>query len=367
MILTKKEKKMKKIIFFISVIALFVGISSQASASEFNFAVTPNIPDNQVDKTKTYFDLKLSQNTEQDLTMELRNDTENEVTIELSVNSATTNMNGVVEYGPNKIKQDQSLKYNLKDLVTIQSEVKIPGKSKKSVPIHVKMPDEKISGVLAGGITLKEKKVEDNNTKSDTSSGMAIKNEYSYVVALLMRQSTVAVKPDLLLQRVAAGQNNARNVIQANLQNPEPTYLNQLKVQAEITKKGSSKVLYHSEKSGMQMAPNSNFDYPIALNGEKLAGGNYHIKIVAYGGKSENGSFTSGKDENGLSIKYSYKWTLEKDFTIKDELAKKLNKKDVSIKQDYTWLYFLVALFIALIIVFLVIWKRKKKQHDEKE
>lgn len=366
MILTNKEKKMKKIVFLISAIALFIGIGYQASASEFNFAVTPNIPDNQVDKTKTYFDLKLNQNTEQDLTMELRNDTENEVTIELSVNSATTNMNGVVEYGSNKIKQDKSLKYNLKDLVTIQSEVKIPAKSKQSVPLRVKMPNEKISGVLAGGITLKEKK-EEENKKSAASSGMAIKNEYSYVVALLMRQSTAAIKPNLLLQNVAAGQNNARNVIQANLQNPEPTYLNQLKVQAEITKKGSSKVLFHSEKSGMQMAPNSNFDYPIALNGAKLAGGNYHIKIVAYGGKNENGSFTSGKDENGLGIKYTYKWTLEKDFTIKDDVAKKLNQKDVSIKQDNTWLYFLIALLIVLVVIFLVIWKRKKQKHDEKE
>ncbi len=36
---------------------LFGWIGVEAHA-EFNFAVTPTIPENQVDKSKTYFDLK---------------------------------------------------------------------------------------------------------------------------------------------------------------------------------------------------------------------------------------------------------------------------------------------------------------------
>ena len=38
---------------------LFGWIGVEAHASEFNFAVTPTIPENQVDKSKTYFDLKM--------------------------------------------------------------------------------------------------------------------------------------------------------------------------------------------------------------------------------------------------------------------------------------------------------------------
>ena len=32
---------------------------------EFNFAVTPTIPENQVDKSKTYFDLKMAPGAKQ--------------------------------------------------------------------------------------------------------------------------------------------------------------------------------------------------------------------------------------------------------------------------------------------------------------
>lgn len=44
---------------------LFGWIGVEAHASEFNFAVTPTIPENQVDKSKTYFDLKMAPGAKQ--------------------------------------------------------------------------------------------------------------------------------------------------------------------------------------------------------------------------------------------------------------------------------------------------------------
>lgn len=83
-----------------------------------------------------------------------------------------------------------------------------------------------------------KKKSEQTNTSSDKNDkGLAIKNEYSYVVALLMRQTTENGDPDLKLQQVNPNQRNARNVIQGNLQNPNATYLNQLATKTIITKK----------------------------------------------------------------------------------------------------------------------------------
>ena len=113
--------------------------------------------------------------------------------------------------------------------------------------------------------------------------GLAIKNEYSYVVALLMRQTTENGSPDLKLQRVIPNQRNARNVIQGNLQNPNGTYLNQLATKTIITKKGSSEALYTDEQSDMQMAPNSNFNLSVPLKGDRLKAGKYTMKIEAYG------------------------------------------------------------------------------------
>ncbi len=47
------------------------------------------------------------------------------------------------------------------------------------------------------------------------------------------------------------------------------------------------------------------------------------------------------KEEN-----YRYHWTLEKDFEIKADVAKKLNDSDVTIKKDYTWLYILIGVIL---------------------
>ncbi len=336
-------------------------------AAEFNFAVSPVIPENQIDKEKTYFDLKMAAGAEQTIEVQLRNDTDKDLTVEAVINSATTNLNGVVEYGDNKIKADKSLKYNLEEYVAVEKEIKIPKNAQINVAIKLKMPKAKFDGVLAGGITFKEKTTADQTTSSsEDEKGLAITNEYSYVVALLMRQNQTTVTPNLKVTNVAAGQVNARNVINVALQNPKASYLNQLKVTSQITKKGQKKVLYEAASEGLQMAPNSHFDYPISLEGEKLAAGDYQLNLVAYGGKSENGTYTV-KNSEGKEESYTYKWVFKKDFTIKRKVAKNLNEKDVSIEENHLWIYLLIGILALLLIVFLVLLLFKRKKNKKLE
>ncbi|MGM0172037.1 cell surface protein [Enterococcus mundtii] len=355
---------------FILIVSLIVAMLSMVPvqstfASEFNFAVTPVIPENQIDKEKTYFDLLMEPDKQQTIEVQLRNDTDNDITIETTINSATTNLNGVVEYGENKIEPDNSLVYNLKDYAKAEPEVTLPKHSEVTVPITVTMPAEKFDGVMAGGITFKEK-TDDTQSSSSEDKGLAIKNEYSYVVALLIRQNMTAIKPDLKATKVEPAQVNARNVINVHLQNPQAVYLNQLNVATTITKKGSAEVLYESQAESMQMAPNSHFAYPISLNGEKLEAGKYTMKMTAYGEKAEDGEYKV-KTSNGSEETYKYKWEFEKDFEIKGEVARELNEKDVTIEQDNTWIYLLFGILLLLILLLLFIFWKRKKQKDEDE
>lgn len=357
---------------FILIVSLIVAMLSMfpvptTFASEFNFAVTPVIPENQIDKEKTYFDLMMEPDKQQTIEVQLRNDTDNDITIETTINSATTNLNGVVEYGENKIEPDDSLVYNLKDYAKAEPEVTLPKHAEVTVPITVTMPAETFDGVMAGGITFKEKTDETQGSSSE-DKGLAIKNEYSYVVALLIRQNRTAIKPDLKATNVEPAQVNARNVINVHLQNPQAAYLNQLNVATTITKQGSAETLYESQTESMQMAPNSHFDYPISLNGEKLEAGKYTMKMTAYGEKAEDGEYKV-KTSSGSEETYKYKWEFEKDFEIKGEVARELNEKDVTIEQDNTWMYLLFGILLLLILLLLFIfWKRKKqKEEDESE
>ncbi|MHC9000178.1 DUF916 and DUF3324 domain-containing protein [Enterococcus bulliens] len=357
--------KLNQLIYALGICTLLWIIPSLVQASEFNFAVNPVIPDNQLDKEKSYFDLKLSPSQKQTLKVQLKNDTDKAVTIEASINSATTNLNGVVEYSQNAIKPDESLKYNLKDYATIEKEINLPAKSVVEVPVALTMPSEAFDGVMAGGITFKEKQAETKAASEE--KGLAIKNEYSYVIALLMRENETVVEPKLNLLDVAANQVNARNVIEMTLQNPVSRYLNQLKLVGEITNKDNPEIKYSIDVQGLQMAPNSNFSYPVSLNGQKLEPGNYHLHLMAYGNKSDEGTVSvAGKD--GKTLTFLNQWEFDKDFSISGELAKQYNKQDVTIEEnDTSWLYWVIGLLlliIALLIIFLI-WKRKK-QKDEK-
>ena len=109
----------------------------------------------------------------------------------------------------------------------------------------------------------------------------------------------------------------------------------------------------------MQMAPNSHFSYPISLEGQKLEAGTYVLKSVAYSGKNDEGQY---KVKNGDEEEtYLYKWEFEKEFTVAGDVARDLNRKDVTIEEDNTWLYLLIGLLL-LIIAFLIVWYRRKKR-----
>lgn len=354
----------KKIVAGLALFGCFVlgwfGWTTLGEASEFQFSVNPTIPANQVDKTKTYFDLQMNKNQRQTLEVVLRNDTEKAVKVDLGIDNATTNSNGVVEYGKRAIKQDSSLRYALSELTEYPETVTIEAQSEKKVAIQVQMPDQAFDGVIAGGITFKEHQEAQTTATNEQKKGVSITNEYAYVVALLLRQTTKKVAPEVVLHDVTPSQKNARNVILANLQNTQATYVNQVKVQAEITRKGSQKVLYQATNKQMQIAPNSNFDYPVALNGKKLEAGKYRIKVTVYGNQDPAGSY---QDSENPKEHYQNRWVLEKDFEIKADTAKALNEKDVSLKQDYRWVFWLIGalLLMLLLLILLLLWRKKRK------
>lgn len=346
--------------------SIFFFVPTIGTTSEFNFAVNPVIPENQIDKEKTYFDLKMAPGTVQTVEVQLRNDTDQEVVIAPVIASATTNLNGVVEYGENDIEADETLPYDMADLIEVEKEITIPKQSQITLPLKITMPSESFEGVIAGGLTLKETTEENATADSEEDQGLAIKNEYAYVVAILLRQNTAEVAPDLKLLDVGPGQVNSRNTINVTLQNPEAAYLNSLRLINEVKKKGDSDVLYSSDTSRMQMAPNSNFSYPISLEGQRLEAGTYVLTSVAYGGKSEEGQYKV-ENEEGEEESYLYKWTFEKEFTVTGDVARDLNKKDVTIETDYTWLYFLIGGLLLLLAFLLLLWYRRKKKNETDE
>lgn len=359
------------IIVTITMLSVFI-LNLKISADQLTFSVEPTLPKNQIDGRAGFFNILLAPGETQNLELKYKNNTKKEVTVNSVVSSAKTNVNGVVDYNSSNIKNDPTLKYDMSDLIKLQNSVTLnPGETKKIV-VQVTMPQDKFDGIIAGGFTFSDGDQNQKN-KSESEDGVSIKNIYSFQIGILMRQSAETPFSDnyiqamgLQLKKVKAGQLNYRNVIYANLQNPLSVYLNQMVVRAEILKDHSSKILYTITKGDMQMAPNSNFNFPISLgSGALMNPGKYNLKLTVYSLKDSSGQYSTKYIDNKMQS-FRYKWEFNKDFTITEAQASRYNKADVTNKQN-NWLLWILLSFLALMVTF-SIWYLLflKRRHNEK-
>lgn len=369
------KKKWLKTLVVTGILTSFAVGGKLAHADTINFSVNPIIPSNQANPQEGYFDLVLKPGEKQTLQVALTNNTAKKITVETMIASTTTNDAGQVEYGPAQTKPDESLKYNLKDYVKAPAETVIEPKATVDVKFGVDMPTAAFQGLMAGGITFQQKPSElTDSTKNQ--KGFAIKNQYQYIVAMLMRQQAGTVAPDLKLNGVTPSQNNTRNIIAANLQNPNMGYLNNMNVQADVKGVSDSSIHYTYHNEIMQMAPNSNFNLqvPVSQTGpltgtysKPLKAGKYQLAMTVYGQKDDNGKYAV-KLSTGQTVNYDYKWTFDKDFTISASTAAALNAKDTSIKHPKGiawWLYAIGAVLLVVVILLIVLLLKRRKKEDK--
>lgn len=338
-------------VIVLTILSFFMMVISVGYASEMPFTVNTNIPDNQMDKGKTYFNLKVKPEQQQTVSVKLTNTTDQDITVNINVNSAKTNINGVVEYGKNNLPTDKSLKYDIKDLVTHPDSIVIPKKNSKIVPFNIKMPKDKYKGIILGGITFQQK--DDEVAANRSSKGASVQNRYAYAVAMVLKETDDKETPHINLMTVAPGQSNARSVINAKIQNDRALLMKQVDVDAKIYASNATKPTYTSTTHDMQIAPNTHFNYPIALKGTEMKPGKYTLKLTV----------------KGTAFDKAQTWHFTKDFIIQKEKARQLNQADVDMRANTNnrdWIYPIVGLLLLVIIIILVIIViRQRKRRDQ--
>ncbi|MGG5302457.1 hypothetical protein IGK16_000042 [Enterococcus pernyi] len=346
---TYRKNKIQQagLVLFMVFVSLLAPMRVGAEEGTLNFYVTPEFSDNQKAGNERYFHLTLAPDATEKLTLKLQNANAEAKKIKITPHTAYTNVMGVVEYGQNAEKADPTLKYSLDELIEQPEIIELTGNETKTVTLDLKMPKEAFEGFLAGGLRVSEVKEEATEETSD-EEGVAIQNEFAYIIGVVVSNKQDAVQPDLDLLDVFADQLNYRNVISANLQNFTPTFVNRLEVEATVQKLGDEEILYQASQEQMQMAPNSNFNFPISLEGDRFRSGEYLLKMTA----------RSGEDE----------WEWERKFTIEADEARALNQQDVTIDTSLNWWHvaaIILIILLLLLIVWLLIQRRKEKNHKE--
>jgi len=314
--------------------------------NQIDFSVSAKIPDNQINKQNSFFDLKMSKGQSETLQTRIYNVTNQDIKIQTAIHTAYTNGNGAIEYVTPAKSFDQSLTYKMSDLTKLQGAktVTVPANSSKVVSAQVQMPDQDFNGVILGGWYFKRV---DQKVTSSVKGSMNVKNQYSYVIGLKYTMGTVPA-PSLKLSKVTVGMTNYHRGIFPYIRNTSAVIVPNLKMATTITNKNSGKVVKTAKKSDVQLAPNSVYRYPMLTGKTKLQAGDYHLKMV---------------------VKNSdHKWVFEKDFTITAKTAKTYNDKSVD-NSGINVIWFVVfgalgMLIIVLVGLWLFFFIKKRRQND---
>ncbi|EGO7555689.1 DUF916 and DUF3324 domain-containing protein, partial [Enterococcus faecalis] len=285
-------------------------LTGVAAENQADFSVNAEQSVYQVDKSKTYFDLSLPVNESVPLVIHVTNNSEEAIEVAGELSPATTNINGVVEYGKTQNQLTSSVPFDITKVASFEKEKQtIAPKQTVDFVVNVSVPTKDYAGIVAGGITLRD--VTEEKTSSETK-GM-FKNKFAYAIALLVHGDKTPVENAVTLKEVTPTQVNSRNVVSAAIENKTANYINKVSIEASVTDTSGKEVL-NEKKEDMQIAPSSLFQFPIYYEKQEMKAGKYTLTMTVRSEKQE--------------------WQLKKSFTITEEKATALNKTDVSEKEE---------------------------------
>lgn len=341
------KNKLVSSILFVAILCSLVYIPKEVFAEETNmspnFTVNANLPDNQLEDATGYFHLSMQGGQEQQLTVSVSNTTDTVISVSPSLATATTNSNGVINYKDTGKTKDDSLRIDFESISSLDSEnIELQPFETKELTIDVKIPETEVEGQILGGISFEE----DLSDEPKESSAMVV-NRFSYNIAVMIEVGNKMPENELQLNEVFAAQRSGFNFIEVNLQNTAEKMVSSLAVEASIYQIDKEEPIYISNRTGLKMAPNSNFNYGIDLQQTAIKAGDYKIKLSI------------------IADDKTYEFV--KDFTITSEEAENLNESAVLIETptNYTIVY-IISTIVFLVVFSGIVFLVYKRSHSKK-
>lgn len=316
-----------------------------AAANEENvgYSVRAIIPENQINRHNSYFDLRVKPKQAQEIQVEIFNSSNQDSVIDVHITNPITNRNGLIDYTNVEAKPDQSLKVPITEIASInEGSVGVQAGQSRIVPIKLNIPEEEFEGIILGGIYFEKRLDEDTKEKAN---GVQISNQYSYVIGLKLSEKDTEVGPNLQLKNIKPDLVNYRTAVIATIQNKAPVIVENLSLNAVVFN-AKGKEESRMDVEGYRMAPNSSMEYVIDWKNRELDPGTYTVSLHA----------NSGADN----------WEWKEEFVIPKEEAQVLNEKAVEIKKDYT-LHMVIGFSSIIIILLFVIFGLLRKNKSKTE
>lgn len=332
------QKRLKFILLGMALLLFSLLPIKASAATGAGFTIEGVFPENQ-QADSTYFDLLVKPGTQQDLTMNFISESDKDIKIKISPNPAFTNQLGVIDYSQRDIPKDSSAKYTLPELISEPQTITLKAGETKPITFKLTVPKEKFEGMILGAFFAEQ--IDEDKPQN------GITNHYQLSFGVALRESLDYISPELKLNQVKPSVYQSLPAVFANLQNIKAQPFGDMSVQAKIYKKGQQEVYKEVKTDKQEMAPNSNYDFPISWGESRLEAGDYHLSLVAESGKKT--------------------WKFEKDFSIIASDADKINEDASALPApNYLWLYILIAVLLLILLLLLAfLLGRKKRKEDE--
>ncbi len=315
--------------------------SAQDKNNETNsFYVQAVIPENQVDINKSYFDLKMQPEEEQELQVKLVNPEAEPITVSVNAINASTTEEGMIDYTVKGIK-DKTLNYPFESLIKVlETTISLQPYETKIAHFHLKMPKEQYDGVIVGGLRF-TKNLPENEVKNKE---VTIQQRFHYVVGVVLNETETTIVPDYEMDavKVAKSKQGKKMSVIHSIRNKNAAISKEIELKMIIRKKGDKAPLIKLEKEHLEMAPNSVMDFPVLIK-RQLQSGKYtsHTQILQDGKK----------------------WIFENEFNITKDQAKLVNKEieDNKVKNKVpSWLIVVVIILTVLVLIqFYILWLKR--------
>lgn len=350
-----KKIKQLLLVFLLPLILFSSPISSNATTSDqtnstIQYSVSKISSGGELDEKSSFYDLKATPGEKQTIQARIYNAEDEPITINSQMLTTFTNEHGQIAYTAIPEAFDSSLNYKISEFSTIDDDgmIEVPAKGSKVIQATIDVPKEATGVLLGSWYFEKANQVEGKSTKK----GININNKYSYALAVKLTINEIE-KPNLEFVKVTPTLRNYQKVIEATIQNDQPTVVSQLKVQAKIMKKGSDKVLFQDTLDNLMMAPNSNFDYPVYLGEQAMKSGEYTIDLTA-----------TTKDSKWEPK--TWHWTKDFSITAKEAKENTKNAKNDPEAPISIWWYVggvgLLLVLVALLVYFIMKRKMQKQK-----
>lgn len=306
------------------------------------FSVRAIIPDNQVDKRQTYFDLRIEPGARQTIQVVIDNSRSEDMAVRIQLNPASTGRNGLIVYSEPDVR-DESLKVAIQDVASLKQDViTVPASGSATVDIEIKMPEEEFDGTVLGGIVVTEERSKNN---LQATEGVTLENIVTYVIGLKITENENTVTPDFELISFIPKLINYKTSIAITLRNAAPLIVKDMTVDAKVYRSGTDTPLHGLSLESSEMAPLSTGDFIIDWGNTEMKAGTYRLKMtVRYGGQE---------------------WNWDEEFTIADEV-REINSGAVGLERDYRWIYIFSALILLVAVAFIAYFLGKRKSDKEK-